>query len=256
MSLERAPEIDICSDALFLDLDGTLAPFEIDPAAVAPERRRSAILRRLNILLDGRLAIVSGRRIADIDRILDGQVFAAAGAHGLERRTAGSRFEAEPHPGVAQAQAALLALAAEHPDLLVEMKGLGVALHYRSRPELAERLSPTVAGLSNTLGLAFQAGDHVFELRTPGADKGDAIYAFMAESPFAGARPVYVGDDLSDESAFRAVRALGGFGVIVGTRKPTAARYRLASVEAVLDWLDDLTPTAVEPARRRAVANV
>ena len=114
---------------------------------------------------------------------------------------------------------------------------------------MGELLAPIIAGLSSFLGLAFQAGDHVFELRTPGADKGDAVRAFMAEAPFAGARPIYVGDDLTDESGFRAAEKLGGFGVIVGTRRPTAAHYRLANVEAVLDWLNDLRPPAAGPGR-------
>jgi trehalose 6-phosphate phosphatase len=257
MFLERAPGIDLGAHALFLDLDGTLASFQIDPASVGPDARRSAILRRLDAWLDGRLAIVSGRRISDIDRILGAQVLAVAGGHGLERRTADGRIQSEaPHIAVRRTHEALLSIAADHPGLLVEMKGLSVALHYRARPELAERLAPIAAELCLSTGLVLQAGDKVLELRTPGADKGDAVWAFMAETPFAGARPVYLGDDLTDESAFRAVRALGGFGVLVGAPRPTAARYRLASVDAVLDWLDSLRSGKAKPQRDAAVAHV
>ncbi len=257
MSLEEAPGIDLNTHALFLDLDGTLAPFEIDPASVGPDPRRSLLLRQLDRWLNGRIAIVSGRRISDIDRILDGQVLAVAGAHGLERRTAcGQTHGVAPHSAVRRARQALLAVAADHPGVLVEMKGLSIALHYRGRPELAHRLAPVVAAIAHATGLVLQAGDKVLELRTPGPNKGDAVQGFMTEPPFKGTRPIYVGDDLTDESAFQAVSALGGFGVLVGPPRPTAAHYRLSGVEAVLSWLDGQRPSAHKPAKHWEVAHV
>ena len=89
-------------------------------------------------------------------------------------------------------------------------------------------------------GLALQPGSMVLELKTPGADKGVALTAFMAEAPFQGATPIMVGDDLTDEHGFEAAEALGGFGVLVGPERPTAARYLLDDVPAVLDWLDQI----------------
>ena len=77
----------------------------------------------------------------------------------------------------------------------------------------------------------------VVELRAPGPDKGGAVTAFMAEAPFAGFTPVFIGDDLTDEHGFEAVRALGGYGVVVGHRRPTAALYALADVSAAQSWL-------------------
>jgi trehalose 6-phosphate phosphatase len=78
----------------------------------------------------------------------------------------------------------------------------------------------------------------VVELRPAGADKGDAVRAFMSEPVFAGARPVFMGDDLTDEHAFSAVAALGGAGILVGPERETAAKYRLAGVAAVAEWLE------------------
>ena len=78
----------------------------------------------------------------------------------------------------------------------------------------------------------------MLELRTPGSDKGTAVTAFMAEPPFAGALPVMLGDDLTDEAGFRAAEALGGFGVLVGPHRATSARYGLRDVPAVMDWLE------------------
>ena len=257
MALERAPDVDLSAISLFLDLDGTLANFEIEPSGVGPDLRRSAILNRLDATLNGRLAIVSGRTIADIDRILDCQVEAVSGVHGLERRVGADRFDARSHPAVGPAHRALIALADDHPGLIVEMKGSSVALHYRARPDLAATLAKLVAEVGQAVGLVLQTGNKVWELRTPGPDKGDAVRAFMAEPPFAGARPVYLGDDLTDESAFRAADALGGFGVRVGApSRPTAARYRIDDVDDVLHWLEGLGPTPVSLTRDRAGAHV
>jgi trehalose 6-phosphate phosphatase len=94
-----------------------------------------------------------------------------------------------------------------------------------------------MARLAEESGLSLQLGKMVVELRPSGADKGDALHSFMAEPDFAGARPVFVGDDLTDEHGFRAAAALGGAGILVGPARETAARYRLESVAAVADWL-------------------
>ena len=84
----------------------------------------------------------------------------------------------------------------------------------------------------------------MLELKTPGADKGSAITAFMAEAPFRGAVPVMLGDDLTDEHGFRAAAALGGFGVLVGPSRDTAARYRLDDVDSVMTWLEAVAETS------------
>ena len=86
--------------------------------------------------------------------------------------------------------------------------------------------------------LVVQPGKRVVELKLPGADKGTALSAFMAERPFRGSTPIILGDDLTDEAGFRAATLLGGFGILVGERRDTAARYGLADVAAVLTWLE------------------
>lgn len=145
----------------------------------------------------------------------------------------------EPHAGLAPARTALCALAAEDPRLLLEDKGLSVALHYRSAPQLAKHVLATAGHLARQLGLTLQTGKMVAELRTPGADKGDALRAFMSEPPFAGHVPIFIGDDDTDEAAFRAAAALGGHGIRVGRPNgPTAAAWHLADVSAVAIWLE------------------
>lgn len=227
--------------ALFLDLDGVLAPLAPTPEAVGPSPRRTAALRALEIALDGRLAILSGRTLDEIDRISERASPAASGVHGLERRNRdGVLIRRAPHAGVAAAADALHAFAAPRPGLRVEDKGLAVGLHYRQAPAYAEEAAVLARDLARRTGLALQPGHMVLELKTPGADKGAALAAFMDEPPFAGARPVMVGDDLTDEHAFAAAAERGGFGVLVGPIRPTAARFRLEGVDQVLDWLETL----------------
>ncbi|MFN3523643.1 MAG: trehalose-phosphatase [Phenylobacterium sp.] len=231
--------------ALFLDLDGTLAPIETEPQAVGPQAGRNALLARVSSALGGRTAIVSGRTVADIDRILEGRIAAVAGVHGLERRTAAGEFAAlPPHPALGEARRAMLAFASADRGLEVEDKALSVALHYRRAPGASEAVRDLGGRLSAALGLARQDGDCVVELRTPGPTKGDAVMSFMAEAPFEGGVPVFVGDDLTDEDAFAAVAAAGGFGVLVGPLRETRATHRLGGVDQVLAWLDGLAQRA------------
>ena len=227
--------------ALFLDMDGVLAPITATPGGVGPDGRRSRVLVRLLERLDGRLAVLSGRTIAEIDRICEGVVPCVAGIHGLERRGAdGQVRRLEPHPAMDQVHEALMDFARDRPGVLIEDKGLGVTLHYRQAPDQAAAARDLARGLAETHGLTLQPGDMVQELKTPGADKGRALIAFMDESPFSDAVPIMTGDDLTDEFAFAAAAGLGGFGVLVGPPRDTAALHGLSDSEAVMDWLETL----------------
>jgi trehalose 6-phosphate phosphatase len=225
--------------ALFLDLDGTLAPIAARPQDVRPEPRRNGLIQRLVKALDGRLAVVSGRTLADVDRILEGKVAAVAAVHGLVRREAdGMRHEAQPHPELAHAAALFREFAACDSGVIVEEKGLSVALHYRLAPRHGAAAKAFAERIAAETGLTLQGGDMVEELRTPGPTKGDSVRAFMAQPPFRGATPVFLGDDATDEHGFAAVAEAGGFGVLVGPPRETRARFRLPGVEEVLRWLE------------------
>lgn len=236
--LPPPPEV-LRAAALFLDLDGVLAPLAATPDSVLPDPRRSSVLRALAERLGGRVAIVSGRPLDEIDRIAECSVVSASGVHGLERRKAdGQRVEAVPHAGVREAVAAFQAFADARPGLIVEDKTVAAGLHYRGDPRHAKEAEALARDLADRTGLKLQPGKLVLELKTPGADKGTALTAFMGEPPFAGGVPVMVGDDLTDEYGFAAAEALGGFGVLVGPPRRTAARHGLDDVAAVLDWLE------------------
>jgi trehalose 6-phosphate phosphatase len=223
--------------ALFLDLDGTLAPIMPRPEEVGPDARRAALLDDLSRALDGRLAVVSGRALEDLDRILEGRVGAIAAVHGLVRRGAHGVDRVQPHPDLDHARDVLRDLARSDRDLLFEDKSLSVALHYRNVPSAADAVVEAAERLARSSDLVLQLGDMVAELRTPGQDKGTAVTAFLREAPFVGAVPVFVGDDLTDEDGFAAAVRLGGYGVLTGPERPTQAAYRLNDFNAVLAWL-------------------
>ena len=230
-------------DALFLDLDGTLVGIAPTPDAARPTGHLVALLESASRHVGSALAIVSGRPIREIDRILAPLELPMAGLHGLERRSAGGAYTPPPAlPRFDELRAALARFAADRPGLLLEDKGAALALHYRARPELGAAAAAVVEEALGGArgGIAVQHGKAVVELRPEGADKGAAVGAFMSESPFAGRRPVFAGDDITDEAAFRAVRRRGGVAVRVGDEAATAAEWRLADVAAVHAWLADL----------------
>ncbi len=225
--------------SLFLDFDGTLAEIvpKPDDARLAPGMLDA--LRLAAARVDGRIALLSGRAIEGLVLLVPIPGLAFAGVHGLQRRYPDGRVEAPPpHSGLAAARTELLALVGGQPGLLLEDKGLSIGLHYRNAPEQHARVSEAATALAQRHGLAIQTGKMVIELRTPGADKGDALHAFMAAPPFAGHKPLFIGDDDTDEAAFRAAVLLGGHGIRVGTPAPgSAATYALPDVAAVRRWL-------------------
>ena len=238
MPLPPPPALPLDEVALFLDLDGTLAPIAPTPEQVSGDDELWAILEALDQGSGGRVAVLSGRTIAEIDRITSGHAKAVAGVHGLERRGAdGKLIRVEPPAGLYAARGVLEAFAARRPGVLVEDKGLGIALHYRQAPEHGEDAEQLADALAQHHDLRTQPGSMVRELRAPGGGKGRALREFMEEAPFRGATPVFLGDDLTDEDGFAAVQAMGGHGVIVGPREPTRARWRLEDVAAARAWL-------------------
>lgn len=227
--------------ALFLDLDGTLVEIVDHPDSAAASPRLRALLGELPAATGGAVALISGRRIEELDRILAPHAYVAAGVHGLQRRSSDGRVvpAADAQDVLRPARAMLEPLAAAHDGLWIEDKGAALALHYRNRPELESEIHSTAADLQDNLppDVELLLGNKVLELKPRVMNKGSAIAAFMDEAPFAGRTPVFLGDDVTDEAGFRVVNALGGVSVKVGSGD-TLALWRLADVEAVLGWLE------------------
>lgn len=226
--------------AFFLDVDGTLLEHADTPDAVRVDGAMRRLLSDLQAGAGGALALISGRSVADVDGLFAPLRLAVAGQHGAERRDGAGRMHSHAfdQAPVRRAAARLAAFAAAHPGLLLEDKGRSLALHYRLAPQLEGEARALVNEVLAELGEGFelQRGKMVLELRPGGRDKGSAIAEFMAEAPFRGRVPVFVGDDLTDEFGFGVVNGMGGVSVKVG-EGPSQARWRIADAAAVRAWL-------------------
>ena len=226
------------SCALFLDFDGTMVDIAPQPHAVHVPEPLLAVLQEVHAWLGGALAVISGRPIAQIDEFLEPLQLPVAGVHGAERRgTDGGVHLLNTHP-LDHVEEAACALAAHHPGLLVENKRGSLALHYRQRPELeALCLATMQQAVDESPGLVLLRGKMVAEAKPGGASKGRAIEDFLAEAPVAGRRPVFIGDDVTDEAGFSAVQRLGGVGIKIG-EGATVASHRLADPAALRQQLE------------------
>lgn len=235
---ELAPD----SIALFVDFDGTLVRIAARPDEVRIDNNILGSLIRLAGQLDGAFAIVTGREVADVDRFLEPHVFAASGVHGYEYRMPDApltRLTADDAV-LADVERTVSEMVAKHDGLLMERKSSAIALHYRARPELEDKCRALVAALTSRHDdLRVVHGKMVIEIKAHDASKGVAIDTFLKAPPFAGRRPVFLGDDVTDEAAFAAVNAHDGVSIKVGPGE-TMANYRLADTEAVGDWLAQL----------------
>jgi trehalose 6-phosphate phosphatase len=243
-----SPAVPDAGWALFLDVDGTLVEFAATPQGVYVPDSLKSLLLALAERLEGAIALVSGRSVESLDQLFTPHRFPAAGVHGCERRTAtGATLRPEVNArSIALARDQLTAFTVNHPGLLLEDKGYGLALHFRRAPELEALVHATMVATLDQLGAEFQlqAGKLVYELRPANWSKGTSIFAFMQETPFQGRRPIFIGDDVTDEDAFGAVNALNGISVCVGDMPETRARYRLHSVADVHRWLEAFPPPA------------
>lgn len=225
--------------AYFLDVDGTLIEIAETPDGVLVDAQLLRLIEQLSLACGGALALVSGRSVANLEALIGCRRLPMAGLHGLERRDAEGRLSTHATAFEAKAaiKSALLPVLASHPGLLLEDKGLTLALHYRQAPTLAayvHRLMARQARLGERLEI--QQGKRVVEIKPAGTDKGSAIDAYLAEPPFRTRRPVFIGDDLNDEHGFAAVNRLDGISIKVG-KGASCARFGLPDVQAVRRWL-------------------
>lgn len=240
-SLPVPPPALVHGSSLFIDFDGTLVDIAETPDSVVVHAPLLELLARIGTAMPGRVAIVSGRSLGQLDSFL-GPVagsIAVAGSHGVERRwrdgrtTPPTRVEA-PEPVLA----ALAGFAERYPGTVIERKSYGIALHYRLSPLAEAEALTTVNALARAHGLDVQPGKMMVEMKLVGGDKGGAVHAFMDHGEMEGTRPVFIGDDLTDEAGFLAAREYGGAGVLVGAARDTAALFRLPGVPATLQWLE------------------
>lgn len=224
--------------ALFLDVDGTLLGFKERPEDVLADPPLIDLLRRLRTLFGGAVALVSGRMISDLDRIVAPLTLPAGGIHGADLRFADGRRETFEGAALADVRDKARGFVEAHPGLRLEDKGATIAIHYRQAPERADEvrrfLDHAIAGHD----LMVQHGKMVAEVKSSGCHKGMAIATLMQTVPFTGRVPLFMGDDLTDEHGFETVNGLGGITVKVGgAAEKTVARHRLVDTHAVRVFL-------------------
>src|SRR5579862_4118647 len=232
----------LASCCIFLDVDGTLIEFREDPASAVADAELIELLDDTAALLGGALALVSGRLLSTLDRMLDPLRLPASGLYGLERRDAKGAVHRRLN-GVHVLDAArqtLFDFAAARPGLIVEDKGTAIALHYRRAPSYGSECRRAAYDAVTGLWPLFQVieGAMVVDIVPTGATKATAIEEFMLEAPFARRIPIALGDDFSDRDAFSAVHRHGGVAVAVGHR--IYGDHCLENCRAARQWLSSL----------------
>jgi len=249
------PDLDRTS-ALFLDVDGTLVDIAATPEAVVVASDLPDLLIRLQQQLQGAVAIVSGRPITQIDALLRPFSGCAAGEHGVALRY-GDGTREEQAAGLAvpdEWRTALAAAATRWPGVLVESKPHGVTVHYRLAPDHGEEVWRLVRGLVTDDHPWFRLlpAREAVEIGLRAASKGQAVERLMKQAAFRGRKPIYVGDDFTDEAGISAAQELGGVGLRVGEAfggEPARVRAWLKrGAEQIEDRLKSTTvPTGVSP---------
>jgi trehalose 6-phosphate phosphatase len=239
MSLDPLPEF--AASALLLDMDGTLIDLAPTPDAVVVPPGLTASLAGLRDRLRGALGVITGRPVETVDALLGGAPYAVAGEHGGALRHApGEPLDRPDLPAPPEAWLAQAArLASTHPGALLERKARGFALHFRAVPEAGPALHDALAEmLADSPAFELLPAHMLWEVRPHGTDKGKALEALMARAPFRGRKPVFIGDDVTDEDAIRAARALGGAGFQVAPAfgSPAGVRAWLQAAATTGDW--------------------
>jgi len=227
--------------ALFLDVDGTLLEIAATPDAVVVPAVLKSLLNELSIRLDGALALVSGRSLQVLDGLFSPFQFIAAGIHGCERREPSGciRLPTVDMEVIAAARADLSQWVSQNPGLLFEDKAYALAVHYRRVPFMEAPVRKHLTELVQRMGRQFelQPGKFVFEIRPAGFSKRSAIEGYMRQAPFRDRVPIFLGDDLTDESGFAIVNEMRGVSIRIGDDRPTLATHHLASVDDAIQWL-------------------
>ena len=239
----RIPPLSEC--ALLLDIDGTLLDFAATPREVWVPPELAISLSRLTQLTSGALAMVSGRSLNDIDLIFAPQVFPAVGGHGAELRRSSSSetIAVQASPLDKELKRRLAALAKISPGILLEDKGYSLALHYRLAPHAADEIFRGVSAIQADMPeqlIEILPGKSVCEIKHSGFTKATGVIQLMDTAPFKGRRPIFLGDDVTDQSVFTIMPEMNGIAFAVGFHAAGVDGY-FDGPSNVRSWLEQLT---------------
>lgn len=240
---------DLSRFALLLDIDGTLLDIAPTPQAVVMPPTLRQTLASLRQLARGALALVSGRLISDIDSLFTPLRLPAVGGHGAELRPHGEGDTVDQRAFSLERnlREELTAIAMRHPGVIVEDKGSSIALHYRTAPKVGLALIHDIKHAfeaRNDPSLELLSGKAVLEIKHRGYNKGTGVRELMSHPPFNGRRPIFVGDDKTDEFAFAVMPEFDGIAVSVGRRISWVGDCFNSPTE-VRAWLERLAADAV-----------
>jgi trehalose 6-phosphate phosphatase len=209
--------------AILLDIDGTLLDLMPTPREVWVPPGLRETLNGLLARTSGALALVSGRSLNDIDLIFAPREYPAVGGHGAELRLASDSEAVATHapPMDKELKKRLAAIAALSPGILLEDKGYSLALHYRLAPHaekaIYEAVSLIRADLPNA-PIEVLPGKCVCEIKHSGFTKATGVRELMTREPFKGRKPLFIGDDVTDETVFAIMSDFDGVAFSVGRR--------------------------------------
>ncbi len=226
--------------SLFLDLDGTLIELAARPDAVTVPGRLPALLAGLEQKLHGALAIATGRNLATLDSLLTPFRGPAIGVHGAEYRESGEgeiRMHIPLPPGL---RAAINDIAKPYPGVMLEDKGIAIALHFNGDTALAVQLQASLADICQREASQWHCltGHRVIEIKPAATSKGAGLARMMAVPAFAGTMPVAIGDDITDLDLFSAAKKHDGLTLSVGNRIVNAGDRHLPSPASVMVFLE------------------
>jgi trehalose 6-phosphate phosphatase len=224
-------------------MDGTLLDLAPTPLGVTAPPGLAGVLDRISVGLGGALAVITGRRISEMDQILAPLRVAASGVHGAEIRVVPSGTIQHLVPAMpAEIVRSLQRIARQTPGAFVEPKGAGIALHFRLARTTGTDIGGALQGLLEAHPGMFEVwpGQKVFEILPVGFNKGKALLQFADVPPFAGKTPVMIGDDHGDEPAFAAAERLNGVGLRVASENFGATRADFAGPGDVREWLAEI----------------
>src|ERR1700732_3014098 len=242
MASELAKRLGEC--AILLDIDGTLLDLAPTPREVWVPPDLAETLSRLQDKTSGALALVSGRSLNDIDLIFAPEQFPAVGGHGAEMRISADSEAVATHapPMDKELKRRLAAIARLSPGILLEDKGYSLALHYRLAPHAEKAIYAAVSLIRADLPNApieVLPGKCVCEVQDSGFTKATGVLALRAPDPFKGRRPIFIGDDVTDEAVFGIMPDLDGLAVSVG-RRATGVADHFDEPRDVREWLAHL----------------